>query len=800
MLDLRKFRSQERGLSDLLPYAALIAPGILMCKDGTFLAGFWAQGHDTASRTASELEQVSAHFNNAAKILGTNWMLHVDAVRSKYRAYSPPEDSHFPDPITLRIDEERRKYFGGDVYRTRLALVLSYRPNISEAKLSAATVSGGKKVDAMERALATFQSTLLEFEDALSNVLRLTRFEDYVVEEEHGPVTYSELLSHLQCCVSGVEQPVRLPSIPMYLDALLGSEDFTGGLSPWLGDKRVAVVAIDGLPQETWPVMLSVLDGLQLEYRFSTRFICLDQYDATKEIDNYRKSWKQKVYRFIDKMFNAKNPRPNQDAAIMVQDAEEATLEVQSGLVGAGFLTSNVVLMNEDGDDLMDWARELRRTLLTMGFGCRIERVNAVEAWLGTHPGNWFANVRRPMVNTMNLADLLPLSSVWTGERFCPSPLFPPGSPALMVCTTDGATPIWVNLHVGDIGHTLILGPTGSGKSTLLALIAAQFRRYPNAQVFAFDKGMSLFPLCLAVGGTHHELGKDTKLAFAPLQHIDDPEDRVWAEGWLADLLELQGLVVTPAHRNSIHAAMGLLAGNPRQMRSISDFVNLVQDSSIKEALQHYTRHGAMGHLLDASSDTLDMSSFLVFEIEELMNMGEKNLVPVLLYIFRRIERALKGQPAMILLDEAWVMLGHKLFRSKVREWLKVMRKANCAVVMATQSLSDAKHSEIMDVLAESCLTKAFLANYAARESTQAELYSNMGLNDRQIGIVANARPKRDYLICTPEGQRLIQLAIQPESLAFLGSSDKESIARIKQLHETYGTAWPEKWIEERAA
>ncbi|WP_408670033.1 helicase HerA domain-containing protein, partial [Staphylococcus aureus] len=87
-------------------------------------------------------------------------------------------------------------------------------------------------------------------------------------------------------------------------------------------------------------------------------------------------------------------------------------------------------------------------------------------------------------------------------------PFYPPNSPPLMQ-VASGSTPFRLNLHVDDVGHTLIFGPTGSGKSTLLALIAAQFRRYEFAQIFAFDKGNSLLPLTLAAGGDHYEIGKD---------------------------------------------------------------------------------------------------------------------------------------------------------------------------------------------------------------------------------------------------------------------------------------------------
>jgi hypothetical protein len=118
-----------------------------------------------------------------------------------------------------------------------------------------------------------------------------------------------------------------------------------------------------------------------------------------------------------------------------------------------------------------------------------------------------------------------------------------------------------------------------------------------------------------------------------------------------------------------------------------------IQDEAIREAIRQYTVDGTMGHLLDAEEDGLSLADFTTFEIEELMNLGEKYALPVLLYLFRRIERSLKGQPAVIILDEAWLMLGHPAFRAKIREWLKVLRKANCLVLMATQSLSDAANS-----------------------------------------------------------------------------------------------------------
>jgi len=360
----------------------------------------------------------------------------------------------------------------------------------------------------------------------------------------------------------------------------------------------------------------------------------------------------------------------------------------------------------------------------------------------------------------------------------------------------SGSSPFRLNLHVGDVGHTLIFGPTGSGKSTLLALIAAQFRRYQTAQIYAFDKGKSMYPLTLAVGGNHYDLGASETLAFAPLSQLESDADKAWAAGWLETLITMQGVKVDPDHRNAINRQLDLMAAS--EHRSLSDFVSGVQKRDIKDALQHYTVDGPMGNLLDAEEDSLTLSAFQTFEIEELMNMGDRNLVPVLLYLFRRIEKRLTGAPSLIILDEAWLMLGHPAFREKIREWLKVLRKANCAVILATQSISDADKSGIMDVLKESCPTKICLPNGAARESGTREFYERVGFNERQIEIVATATPKREYYVASPDGRRLFDMALGPITLSFVGASSKDDIKRIDELRATYGDDWPSHWLQMR--
>ena len=265
---------------------------------------------------------------------------------------------------------------------------------------------------------------------------------------------------------------------------------------------------------------------------------------------------------------------------------------------------------------------------------------------------------------------------------------------------------------------------------------------------------------------------------------------------WIDTILALNGVMTTPEQRNEISRA--ILSMHKSGSRTLTEFSTTVQDEGIREALQQYTIAGSMGHLLDADDDGLALSSFSTFEIEELMNLGQKYALPVLLYLFRRIERSLHGQPAVIILDEAWLMLGHEAFRAKIKEWLKVLRKANCLVLMATQSLSDAANSGILDIIIESTATKIFLPNLNAREKDAAALYQRMGLNERQIEILANAEAKRQYYYVSEKGRRLFELALGPLAIAFVGSSDKESVATIQQMEKRHGKEWIHAWLDTR--
>lgn len=163
-------------------------------------------------------------------------------------------------------------------------------------------------------------------------------------------------------------------------------------------------------------------------------------------------------------------------------------------------------------------------------------------------------------------------------------------APPLFFARTEGATPFRFSLHVGDVGHTLVIGPTGAGKSVLLALMALQFRRYAGAQVFAFDFGGSIRAAALAMGGDWHDLGGALSevaaepVALQPLALINDAAERSWAAGWIADMLAREGVTVTPDVKDHLWSALSSLASAPIGERTLTGLVVLLQSLDIKRA------------------------------------------------------------------------------------------------------------------------------------------------------------------------------------------------------------------------
>lgn len=763
MFNLKEYRQNTDRLTDLLPWAALVAPGVILNKDGSFQRTIQYRGPDLESATPAQLVAITARLNNALKRLGSGWAIFVEARRKKSLGY--PAEGAFPDPLSWMIDAERKDAFEreGEHYESVYYLTFLYlSPRETVTRLSKFFISKQNQEPEQnyQKSLEFFMTTT----ERLFDILRDFMFEAILLDDE-------ATLTYLHSTISHKYHRIKVPEVPAYLDGILADSPLIGGLEPKLGNQYIKTLSIMGFPAASTPAILDQLNHLPIEYRWVTRYLPLDKLDAEKTIRNYRRKWFAKrkgVLNLLSEVFSKTESALADSASLRKsQDADEALQELAEDYVSFGYYTATVTVWDEDATLAQEKLREVERIINGLGFVTQSESVNAVDAWLSSLPGQVYANVRMPLIHSLNLSHLLPFSARWAGPEWNDHLNGPP----LFYAQTAGNTPFRFSNFVGDVGHEMIIGPTGSGKSVLLNFMALQFLRYPKAQVFIFDKGGSFIGTTLGAAGIYHPIGDQSQgLVFQPLAHIDEMDERIWASDWLMELLKNENIEITPEIKDLLWKALTNLAETPREQRTLTGLAALVQNKAIRLALEPYRLGGAYGNILDADHENFTLHHFECFEMETLMQTPEI-IAPVLSYIFHILQKHFDGRPTLLILDEAWLFLEHSLFASKIKEWLKTLRKRNVSVIFATQSVEDALSSSVASSLLESCPSRIFLPNDRALEPNIYEKYNELGLNDRQIQIIANATPKREYYFESHRGHALFSLNLSEFALAFCGIS-----------------------------
>ena len=269
----------------------------------------------------------------------------------------------------------------------------------------------------------------------------------------------------------------------MYLDALLADQPLTGGLEPRLGDAHLRMLTIVGFPTATSPGLLDELNRLAFAYRWSTRAILLDKTDATKLLTRIRRQWFAKR-KSIAAILQGGDDQRGVGAARQrrrQQGRRRRRWRCRSSaptMVGAG-------LCHRDDHRLgrrsgasptrsCGWSRRSSRAATspasreTRQRGRGLARLAAGPCLRQCPPAAGLD--AQPRAHDPALGGLGGAGAGRASRR----------PAAASIAQTEGSTPFRFSLHVGDVGHTLVVGPTGAGKSVLLALMALQFRRYPE--------------------------------------------------------------------------------------------------------------------------------------------------------------------------------------------------------------------------------------------------------------------------------------------------------------------------------
>lgn len=786
--NLTMYKNKTDKLAYSCPWSILVGDGIVLMKNGSLCRSFLFSGPDIESTSADRIQSLSACFNNEIKRLGAGWGIQFEAQRYTSNEYP---GAKFDNPAAFLIDRQREINFSfyGEHFESKYYITFTWQmPDSLTSKAKGLFFQKSNIHDGLDTALVqnwidSFITKTDKITASLSSRVKIKA------------LNAEECVTYLHSTVSLDWHNMRLPkSYRFFLDHFITDTDLETSMTMKLGKNYIPILAVNDFPSETYPAIFDNLNKCMIPYRWSTRFICMEKNQSLKMIDKYQKrfySARKSLGQYVlENTMDVHSGRTNQGAMAQESDTGDAQTEVMMDILGYGYYNSNIMVWDENYDKAMEKAKYIAGIIGSAGFSVKEETLNAFFAFLSMQPGNMYANVRQFPLSTGNLSHIIPLSSIWSGMK---SNNFTKEIVGIdiphVICSTDYGIPHFLNLNIGDVGHTWISGRTGAGKSTLLSLLELQWLKYPRSQVFIFDKDLSSRGTTIAVGGTYYEPGKDT-MTFQPLRLLDSPSDIQWASLFIECLLSEQKVTITAGMRKEIYNALQLLSGKEKHERTLSSFhlyCNYKNPETgmndIREGISPYTMTGQFGSIFDADESSFTLTSWTMFEMGTLMNLSPQAVAPAMMYIFRELESQFNANRlTLLVLDEAWMFLKNTAFANQIVDWLKTLRKKHVFVVFATQEVEDAAQSAIASTIISQCVSKIYLSDHGARTPLMKKAYQLFGLEDSEIDIIAEARPRQDYFFKNPLGCRMIQLDLDPLQLAIL-TSDHKLLNQIETKH-----------------
>lgn len=744
--------------ADFLNWSSLVNPGMVVCKDGSLIAGWEVSGLDAES---IEPERLEALLDRLARGLSnfpegdTFWM------RLDRRPFVPMEtntDETLPIGVRLLEKDSKAQLGDGLLFSNALHLCIQHFPEDPSLPIA-------EQVEEFERIADAI-------EDRLGQALQLHRLSSSTIERAKGPdVQTDALVDHLAGVVSGRTRRLRLGERTehMYLDSFLAVDFKQETLDNFIEvDGRLcAVLSIEGLPPEYPLEVLEELERLEFEYAWVSRFAPQSRAKTRATVKNLRKQWRQTGSDVKAQIAGTGGGDRDVYADAMAQEIEAVTYDVGHARAVYGTFASTLTVFAKEGSDIKLLRLAVERingALQDVGFLMREERQSALEVYLSTIPGHGHRRPRDVFVSARNFADLLPIRTLWQGEEYSPVPGLPSKSPSLMQGRSSTGELFRFNLHHEDAGHTMIFGPTRKGKSVLLAAMAGNFLKYSNAQVIFFDNGRSMERASHVFGGSFTHFSGENGHGVAPLEHIPTLGGE-WAVSWLTQMMRGGNIEITSGVIKEIRACVESMTGNNHYS------LIAARDYFATQELRTMVEKYMATSVLNTSSGSLDWKQLTVFEMKELFEADEATAILVLDYLFEAVERRFTGQPTLLVLDEAWSFLGHEIFAERIRGWIKGKAKSNVAVIVATQSLADVLGSELEAVLRDNCYTKIFLPNDGANIEEAAKDYKALGINAAQIDLISRLVPKQDYYLVKPGVSRVIDFAFGDLTLSMIGQT-----------------------------
>lgn len=557
-----------------------------------------------------------------------------------------------------------------------------------------------------------------------------------------------------------------------------------------VGDDYVRIVTMKEAIGETRPLSLDALLKIPANFIAVSEWVPLSAAVAHKEVNKRRRHFNISKTGFVSQLGN--DPVKTNPRDVLVDESKQADIEDLGDCLRAlgegqslGEFSLTIVLYGKERQAVDSLVGEFAGVFTNADGTLFAETYNQLNAYFAIVPGNYAFNLRRLLLLNSNYADLSFLFTILPGQKVNAHL----GAEYLAVLETDNATPYYLNLHCGEVAHTLILGMTGSGKSYLCNFLLQNAQKY-QPLTFIFDIGGGFEALTHIFGGSHLNVGREERdFTINPFSLAPTKENQQFLFSLLRVLIEGTGERYRLDFKDEIklwNAIDRIYMLEPGQ-RTLSNLSNIVGE--LKDRLHRWTRAGQYGFLFDNAEDTLSFRNFQSFNFTGWGDAPEL-LEPLLFYILHRASQEICDPRRLatfkvFLMDEAWLFMRNQVIRDYIVQAQKMWRKHNAAMILATQSVKELQESGMLHIVAESCPTKIFLANPEMNVDVYREAFH---LNDTEIDLIAALVPPGQMLIRKSQSSKKVRLQVDSVTHWMAVNSAKANLRR-GEYFARYGMA-----------
>jgi type IV secretion/conjugal transfer VirB4 family ATPase len=759
------------------------------------------QGVDYESLDSAEQEYAVKRLEAALKAFGPGFHVYQYLLKS-----NRPEIpfASYDDPVVEAAVDQRRRFFASkhdSLYQIEIFYVVLLEGARSRQGVGSAIrrlfsdpagAVGELRAQFTNNSMKTLLRTQIEGDLAQldQRVQAFTRqLADFVqisVLDQEGQFTFlRRLVNYDAWRIAGKPQNTQFLDYQVVNSTIEAERDHLR-----VGNHFVRVLTMKEAITETRPLVLDSLLKISANFMVCTEWTPLPADKARREVNKRRRHFNMSKTGFVSQLGNdttRSNPRD-----VLVDESKQADIENLGDCLRAlgdgqslGDFSLSIVLYGDSNAQVRSQVGEFVSVFTNADGNLFTETYNQLNAYFATVPGNYALNLRKLYLLNSNYADLSFLFTILPGETRNAHL----GTEYLAVLETDNSTPYFLNLHNGEVAHTLILGMTGSGKSYFCNFVLQNAQKYAP-QTYIFDIGGSFQSLTTIFGGSYLNVGQDAHdFTINPFSLAPTKENMQFLFSFFRVLIEGNDqryrLDFKEEHRlwDAMERVYMLEAGQ----RTVSNFVNIIGE--LKDRLHRWTRAGQYGFLFDNADDTLTFSRFQTFNFAGWGDSPEV-LEPLLFYVLHRASNEIADPTKLatfkiFLLDEAWLFIRNETIRSYIVSAQKTWRKHNAAMILATQSIKELQESGMLHIVSENCPTKIFLANPEMDRDVYREAFH---LNDTELDLIAGLVPPGQMLIRKAQSSKKVQLNVDSVSHWMATNNARDNLKK-RDYFERYGIA-----------